>query len=129
MAKLAPFFPDLGRSWTTGAYLPGGGYPWDCTQDLRDLLMRRYPFLPPRTLDRYARSYGMMTEEMLEDATETGRIIGADLTEREVKWLMRTEWAQTADDILWRRTKLGLRFDATQRAALEALMAEYGEAR
>ena len=129
MAKLAPFFPDLGRSWTAFAFLPGGDFPWDGDQDLRDLLMARYPFLGRQTAHRYARSYGMMAHDMLGDATEPGRVIGADLTEREVVWLMRTEWARTADDILWRRTKLGLRFDAAQRADLEALMAEHGEAR
>ena len=48
--------------------------------------------------------------------------IGADLTEREVAWLVRTEWARTADDILWRRSKLGLRFTEAERAALETMM-------
>jgi glycerol-3-phosphate dehydrogenase len=50
-------------------------------------------------------------------------VIGADLSEREVDWLGRTEWARTAEDVLWRRSKLGLRFGAAETAALEAYLA------
>jgi glycerol-3-phosphate dehydrogenase len=125
MAKLAPFFPGMGRSWTAGASLPGGDFPWDGAGALRDLLLRRYPFLVLGTAERFVRSYGTLTAEMLGDASsaaDLGRVVGAGLTEREVAWLVRTEWARTAEDILWRRSKLGLRFDAEQTVALERFL-------
>jgi glycerol-3-phosphate dehydrogenase len=64
---------------------------------------------------------------MLGDAgviADLGRCLGADLTEREVDWLVRTEWARSAEDILWRRTKLGLRVGATETAALAAHLSQ-----
>ncbi len=125
MTKLAPFFTDLPASWTAGASLPGGDFPWNGAANLRDSLLAQYPFLAPATAERFVRSYGTLTAEMLGNATaaaDMGRIIGADLTERELEWLVRTEWARTADDILWRRTKLGLHFSPDQRATLEGLL-------
>ena len=125
LAKLAPFFPALPGPWTATANLPGGDLPWDGAAALGDALRRRYPFLGPATVDRFVRSYGTLTQDLLGDARSTadmGRTIGADLTEREVAWLVRTEWARTADDILWRRSKLGLRFTEAERAALETMM-------
>ncbi|MDR3529807.1 MAG: glycerol-3-phosphate dehydrogenase [Rhodopila sp.] len=121
MGKLAPFFPGLPWAWTAGASLPGGDFPWDGAAALRDSLLGRYPFLAGATVERFVRSYGTLTTEMLGDAGsagDLGQVVGADLTEREVAWLVRTEWARTEDDILWRRSKLGLRFDAGERAAL-----------
>jgi glycerol-3-phosphate dehydrogenase len=129
MAKLAPFFPNMRKPWTANARLPGGDFPWDGATALRDSLQRRYPFLAPTTIERFVRSYGTLTIEMLGDAAsaaDLGTVVGADLAEREIVWLMRTEWARSADDILWRRSKLGLRFDGTQRAKLEALVAKAG---
>ncbi len=64
---------------------------------------------------RWSGPHGTLTSEMLGDARsrdDMGRCFGAGLTEREVAWLKRTEWAHTAEDILWRRSKLGLRFNA-----------------
>ncbi len=119
MAKLAAFFPGLPGAWTAGASLPGGDFPWNGAADLRDSLLARYPFLTPATAERFVRGYGTLTEDMLGDVMDLGRIVGADLSEREVDWLIRTEWARTADDILWRRSKLGLRFGAEERAALD----------
>jgi len=121
MTKLAPFFPGLRGAWTAGAALPGGDFPWDGIGRLRDDLARRYPFLAETTHRRLVRAYGTLAAEMLGDArclADLGRRFGADLTEREVDWLIRTEWARTADDILWRRSKLGLRFSATETGAL-----------
>jgi glycerol-3-phosphate dehydrogenase len=56
-------------------------------------------------------------------AADLGHGFGWNLTEREVRWLMQREWARTAEDVLWRRTKLGLRLDAGEAARLEAWMA------
>jgi glycerol-3-phosphate dehydrogenase len=125
MAKLGRFFPGLPRPWTAGASLPGGDFPPDGMAALRDSFLNRFPFLARETAERFVRGYGTLTAEMLGDARsagDLGGVIGADLTEREAAWLMRTEWARTAEDILWRRTKLGLRFGAGERAALDRLL-------
>ena len=74
---------------------------------------RRYPFLPAPTLHRLVRSYGTLVPDMLGEAAsgaDLGTCFGADLTAREVAWLRATEWARTTEDVLWRRSKLGLRF-------------------
>jgi len=122
MAKLAAFFPGLPGAWTAGASLPGGDFPWNGAADLRDSLLARYSFLTLATAERFVRSYGTLAGDMLGDATDLGPIVGADLSEREVDWLVRTEWARTADDILWRRSKLGLRFGPDEREALDDLL-------
>jgi glycerol-3-phosphate dehydrogenase len=126
MAKLAPFFPGMRGAWTAGAALPGGDFPYDGVGAVQADLQRRYPFVAEATARRLVRSYGTLAVEMLGDARgggDLGRVIGADLSEREVDWLARTEWAQTADDVLWRRSKLGLRFGAAETTALEAYLA------
>ena len=127
MAKLARFFPGMGGDWTAAAALPGGDFPWDQLQTVQDDLRRHYPFLSEATVRRLVRCYGTLANDMLGDAGVTadlGRCLGADLTEREVDWLVRTEWARSAEDILWRRTKLGLRVGATETAALAAHLAQ-----
>ncbi len=126
MAKLAPFFPGMRGAWSAGAALPGGDFPYDGLGAVQADLQRRYPFVAEATARRLVRSYGTLAAEMLGDARgggDLGRVIGADLSEREVDWLGRTEWARTADDVLWRRSKLGLRFGAAETAGLEAYLA------
>jgi glycerol-3-phosphate dehydrogenase len=123
MAKLAPFFPGLRGAWTRGAPLPGGDFPYDGVGAVQADLQRRYPFVVEATARRLVRSYGTLAAEILGDArnaSDLGNVIGADLSEREVDWLVRCEWARTAEDVLWRRSKLGLRFDAAETAALVA---------
>jgi glycerol-3-phosphate dehydrogenase len=126
MAKLAPYFAGMRGDWTARAALPGGDFPWDAICTVQDDLRRRYPFLSEATSRRLVRSYGTLATGMLGDArnaADLGRCFGADLTEREVEWLMRTEWARTAEDVLWRRSKLGLRITPTQAAAVEDYLA------
>ena len=121
MAKLARFFPGMRGAWTAGAALPGGDFPWDGLDRVHDELAGRYPFLPVGTVHRLVRAYGTLAAELLGDArsaADMGRCLGADLTEREVDWLVHSEWARTADDVLWRRSKLGLRFSNSEVAAL-----------
>jgi glycerol-3-phosphate dehydrogenase len=127
MARLAPFFPGLRAPWTHAAPLPGGDFPPDGAQALRAELQRRYPFLAEPTARRLVRSYGTLAADMLGDAQsagDLGRTFGADLSEREVGWLIRTEWALTAEDVLWRRTKLGLRLSEREQSALAQWFAE-----
>ena len=126
MTKLAPFFPGLPGAWTAGAALPGGDFPWDALLQVHDALRRRYPFLAPATARRIVRAYGTLAADMLGDAREAadlGARFGGELTEREVDWLVRTEWARTAEDIVWRRSKLGLRAGAADIAALDGYLA------
>jgi glycerol-3-phosphate dehydrogenase len=124
--RLAMLFPGLKPRWTTDAFLPGGDFPWNGFAALRDDLGRRYPFLPLPTATRLARAYGTCAFTLLGDAkspADLGFTFGADLTEREVDWLVGTEWARTAEDILWRRSKLGLRFAPAEVTALEDYLA------
>jgi glycerol-3-phosphate dehydrogenase len=123
MAKLAPFFPGMRGAWTSGSPLPGGDFPYDGVATIRADLQRRYPFLPEHTARRLVRAYGTQAGEMLGDAADLGRVLGADLSEREVDWLMRCEWARTADDVLWRRSKLGLRFNKAETETLADYLA------
>ncbi len=127
MTKLRPFFPAAGGPWTRSVPLPGGDFPWDEIGEVQGALQARYNFLAADTARRLVRAYGTLAAEMLGEArsvTNLGRVFGADLTEREVEWLVRTEWARTADDILWRRSKLGLRFSQDQTQALAAFLGE-----
>jgi glycerol-3-phosphate dehydrogenase len=122
MDRLAPSFPGLKPAWTSTAHLPGGDFPWNGFATLRDDLIARYPFLPLPTATRLTRAYGTLAADLIGDArswSDLGTTFGADLTEREVDWLVRTEWARTAQDVLWRRSKLGLRFTPEEVRALE----------
>jgi glycerol-3-phosphate dehydrogenase len=121
MERLARYFPGMKPRWTANGALPGGDFPWDGFAALRDGLLRRWPFLPSATATRLTRAYGTRAESLLDGArawSDLGPIFGADLTRREVDWLVETEWARTAEDILWRRSKLGLRFAANEVSAL-----------
>jgi glycerol-3-phosphate dehydrogenase len=112
MQHLSPFFPGLSQPWTAYAQLPGGNFAWDAVTDLADDLRRRYPFLSPATAMRMTRAYGTEAPDVLGDARsadDLGECFGNDLTAREVDWMVRAEWARTCDDVLWRRSKLGLR--------------------
>jgi glycerol-3-phosphate dehydrogenase len=119
LARLAPFFPNAGKPWTSTAHLPGGNFPVDGVAALRAELQAAYPFLDPATIRRLVRSYGTLSREVLGDArapADLGRAFAAGLTEREIDYLTRREWARAPEDILWRRSKLGLHMTAPQRA-------------
>ena len=128
LAKLAPHLPTLDKpSWTGGTPLPGGDFDRLGFDSLVDDLRRRYPWIAAEHARRLARAYGTRAERILAGArslAELGETFGADLTAREVEYLMDQEWAVEPADILWRRSKLGLRLDASQQAALAAFMAE-----
>ena len=90
---------------------------------------RRWPFLTEDHARRLVGAYGTRVESVLKTAArldDLGMRFGADLTAVEVRYLMSKEWAVTADDVLWRRSKLGLRFSAAQRATLDRFMAPGG---
>ena len=126
LARLRHFFPQS-RPWTAQSHLPGGDFVYDGLDTLVERTLRTWPFLRTDHARRLVRAYGSRVERVLENigrAEDLGTIFGADLTAAEVRYLMRKEWAQTADDVLWRRSKLGLRFSPEQTAALERFMAE-----
>lgn len=126
--KLAPLVPAIrGGSWTGSAPLPGGDFPKEQLAGQIEALRRDYPFLDGIMAERISRAYGSMARFWLKDAgsfADLGRDFGGGLSQAEVDYLIEREWAQTADDILWRRSKLGLRFDAAQRKALQDYMGE-----
>ena len=97
--------------WTAGAKLPGGDLPQGSLAVFLRTLERRYPWLPARMRRRYAHAYGTRLERLLGTAgtlADLGSELLPQLYEREVEYLCREEFARTAQDILWRRTKLGL---------------------
>ncbi len=123
LAKLAPCFPAMGGPWTATEALPGGEVGH--FNRFRDAMFRRYDTLGRDLVDGIVRRHGSRAPEILGEARSIealGRHFGAGLTEREVEYLVAEEWAETAEDILWRRTKRGLHMDAAQRAALAAFL-------
>jgi len=106
--------------------LPGGDFPREAAALLEAEIAREYKFLSPFDARRITRAYGLDAMEWLssaQDRAALGRDFGCGLSEAEVAYLRREEWAQTAEDVLWRRTKLGLRMDATGQAALAEWLA------
>lgn len=111
LAKLEPYFPDMGASWTANATLPGGEIPnADITAFQREM-QQHYPWAPVEMINRLCHQYGARMHRILDGAhslEDLGVCFGQDLFEREVNYLQQHEWAQTEDDIIWRRTKLKL---------------------
>jgi glycerol-3-phosphate dehydrogenase len=126
LERLAETFPAMRPPWTRSSTLPGGDIPVSAFSEWRDGLAARHPFLPAETASRLARAYGTRADVLLEGVADTaglGRDFGAGLTAREVDYLIANEWAETADDILWRRSKLGLRLSPAERDTLSAYVA------
>lgn len=124
LAKLKPFLPPHSPRWTADVPLPGADF-----KDF-DLLMddvgSRWPFLAADVAERMAHAYGRRMTSVLGDAgsmAALGANYGYGLTDREIDYLVREEWAMTADDILWRRSKLGLHLPPEAVAAIERRMA------
>jgi glycerol-3-phosphate dehydrogenase len=114
-----------GPAWTAREPLPGGDFPREGQGELIAGLQRDYPFLSERDARRVGRAYGTLARSWLGRATgwqDLGRHFGAGLSEAEVAYLRREEWARTAEDVLWRRTKLGLHMSAAEQAALREWM-------
>jgi glycerol-3-phosphate dehydrogenase len=110
LQRLAHLVPNLGEPWTDRIALPGGDLPGGVEAHFASLL-GRYPALPAPLLQRLASSYGNRAERLLADArtmADLGEVFGSNLTKREVDYLIAEEWAQSAEDILFRRSKLGL---------------------
>lgn len=126
LKKLTPLIGG-GEPWTAGVPMPGGDFRVEDRDLLVVQLMEAYPFLSSAWALRLIKAYGTDTTEILADAgtaADLGEDFGATLTAAEVDWLMSHEYARTAEDVVWRRSKLGLRMTADQIAALDGYMGE-----
>ena len=130
LAKLAPFLAMTKGAWTARVPLPGGDFPHDGVAALTARLKADYPFLTDYWAGRLIRAYGTEAAQVLagaKSAADLGRDFGATLTEKELHWLMQHEYARRAADVVWRRSKLGLRLTAAQIAELDTFMqAQHG---
>ncbi|MBT7147332.1 MAG: glycerol-3-phosphate dehydrogenase, partial [Rhodospirillales bacterium] len=111
LKKLHKYLPEMGKAWTAGAPLPGGNFNLSQFHGRVSGVRTSYPFIDERWATRLVRGYGTQVSEILGDAKsvdDLGQNFGSDLTEAELRWLIRKEWARTAEDVLWRRTKIGL---------------------
>jgi len=125
LAKIAGHLAPKSGAWTAGVALPGGDFAVDAFETLVAGLQAGHPFLSDRWARRLVRAYGSDAERLLQGAgatEELGRDFGATLTEVEVRWLIEHEFARRAEDVVWRRSKLGLRLTPDQVAALDDWM-------
>jgi glycerol-3-phosphate dehydrogenase len=120
MARLKGIFPQMGPDWTHSAPLPGGELPGADYESFVESLRQTYPWMPRPLIAHYSRLYGARTGAVVAGATSLaglGRHFGAQLYEAEARYLVATEWAQSAEDILWRRTKHRLHLTPDQQQA------------
>ncbi len=118
--KLKRFFPQMGPTWTSGAALPGGDF--EDPEELGKKLVSLHGWLGADIIARWMNSYGTLSFDIVGDAeslADMGICFGHNLYQREVDYLCKHEWARSADDILWRRGKLGLYLDEAEKRSLE----------
>ena len=130
VSRLTPFYPMSPR-WTATAPLPGGDFAWVRFEAEVDRARERWPFLGEAEAQRLIGAYGSRLAAVLDKAksrADLGPAFGPELTAAEVRYLMAREWARFPDDILWRRSKLGLTMPPADRDALAAFMAAEGRA-
>ncbi|QQA41420.1 glycerol-3-phosphate dehydrogenase [Pelagovum pacificum] len=118
--KLGKFFPDMGKDWTHGAALPGGDIEKADYELFRETMKAQYPWMPRDLREHYGRLYGARITMIAGKATslaDLGQHFGGHLYEAEARYLVAHEWARTAEDILWRRTKHRLHLTDAEQAA------------
>jgi glycerol-3-phosphate dehydrogenase len=130
LERLSPYLRSAKarEGWTAKSPLPGGDLDVSAIAALTAELVRNYPFLAPMHANRLAHAYGTRATKLLgnaKSAGDLGQSFGATLTESEVRYLMASEWACTADDIVWRRSKLGLRLSPAEIAAIDDWIAAH----
>ena len=116
------------EGWTAKSALPGGDMDVSAIPALTAELQRNYPFLPAAHANRLAHAYGTRASKLLGAAksmADLGVSFGGTLTESEVRYLISDEWARTAEDIVWRRSKLGLRLSTGEIASLDDWIAAH----
>ncbi len=124
LQKLRPYFPQMGRDWTADAPLPGGDMAGADFGAFFADFRSRHAWLPEALALHYARLYGTLSLNVLNGArsiADLGQDFGGNCYSAEIDYLRRSEWAQTAEDILFRRTKCGLHMTQSQRDAVAAL--------
>jgi len=119
LSRLKDTLPTMGPAWTKDATLPGGDF--DLPEHLFQKMVSKYAWLGPDIINRWLSSYGTLSFDILGDASamsDLGVKFGHNLYQREVDYLCTEEWAKSTDDILWRRSKLGLKFSRAERDSL-----------
>lgn len=117
--KLKKVFPNMKPAWTKHAALPGGDF--NSRESLHNRLLADYPWLPVSILKRFIRQYGTLSYQILENChtlEDLGKDFGQGLYQKELCYLNQQEWAKTVDDVIWRRTKLGLKLTTQQKEQL-----------
>ena len=128
LAKLEEALGPLGGTWTAGAPLPGGDIPGADFEDYARAFRQSHPWLAEDLARRYLRAYGTRTERLLDGAENVdglGEHFGDGLYAAELRYLMQQEWVETADDLLWRRSKMGLHVSETTKQNLEAWLSRH----
>jgi glycerol-3-phosphate dehydrogenase len=126
LEKIGEAIGVKGKPWTAGSHLPGGDFPARGYEDQVAKLKAAYSFLADSHARRLVRRYGTRSALLLGKATsaaDLGKRFGGDLYEAEVRYLIEHEWAKSAADVLWRRTKDGLRLSEDEKRLLEEYMA------
>ena len=123
VAEIAPFAQMIGKRWTAFATLPGGDFEPALRETLLSDLQKSLPSIDTVAMERMFSSYGTECQTIFGSNEDLGQHFGAGLFEAEVEWLVSQEWANTANDILWRRTLLGMHFTEDQTTDLSNWMA------
>ena len=121
MREVAPFFEKMSGSWTAGVTLPGGGFCLDGFEHLVNEIKTKYPFLPRGVARRLVRAYGTDTWLILDQihsVDDLGEDFGEGVYGAELDWAIEHEWVSSAEDFVWRRTRLGLRLSKNQIAKI-----------
>ncbi len=122
LKKLGPYFPKMGGSWTANQPLPGGDFPKNDFSYFLTQFKQAFSWLPDEIATRYAKNYGTRVNILLtgvNNLSDLGDHIAHGLYQKELEYLIHYEWAKTAEDVLWRRTKLGMLFSAEEIEKLE----------
>ncbi len=125
LERLSPWLKGAGAPWTRDAHLPGGDFPVTAFEERAARLAADCPSLDASLARRYLRAYGTLAWSLVEGVRtpeDLGEHFGGGLYQREIEYLAAREWAMTADDVLWRRSKLGLRLTADERAGVADFM-------
>lgn len=128
LEKLAPWFPTMRPAWTADAHLPGGDLGKQSLRDYIRALHEERPGFPLQHLTALVGRHGAAAREVLGDAEDLsgcGEHFGHTLYANEVDYFLRYEWALSAEDILWRRTKTGLHVNALQKQLLETYLSKH----
>ena len=118
---------ERGKPWTKDTHLPGGDFPVEGLGNQFKLLEKEFSFLDPSYATRLVRTYGTKAASLLKGVSkkaDLGICFGADLYQKEVEYLKKQEWACSAEDVLFRRTKLGINFSKDETDALRKFMDE-----